>query len=112
MEWVSTNWELIMAAFRQGQYFSGLINPLGLAFCAVLILASVVLPRARKKLLLVVCGTWAYITVHHFTLEKTEAELRSFDVVAGTSSIGDIALFFIGCALITGVLLYFILVRD
>ena len=112
MEWLTGNWALIAAAFREGHYFAGLTNPLGVAITVLLVVAAIAIPRWRKKLLLVLGGGWAYITVHHFTLEKTEVELKSFDVLHGSSSVGDMALFFVGFAIITGVLLYFILVRD
>jgi len=112
MEWLTTNWALIADAFKDGHYFDGLANPLGLLITGLLVFCAIVMPRFRKKLLLLVCGAWAYITVHHFTLEKTAVELQTFDMVHGKSSIGDMALFFVGFAAITGTLLYFILVRE
>jgi hypothetical protein len=112
MEWFTTNWALIADAFTNGHYFTGLTNPLGLLITGTLVFFGFVLPRFRKTIFLIVGGGWAYLTVHHFTLEKTVVDLQSFDAVHGTSSIGNMALFFLSCAIITGVLLYFILVRD
>jgi len=112
MNWLSTNWPLFAQAFTSGHYFEGMTNQLGLAITAGLIVMAIFSPRMRKPVLMFLIAMWGYTTVYHFTLEGASAEFVGEKAAGNISNVGNVAVFVIGCVIVSASLLYYFFVKD
>ncbi|NLH50444.1 MAG: hypothetical protein GX444_17840 [Myxococcales bacterium] len=106
MQWVIDNWELVVLAWGNGNYFNALINPLGLGVSAILLVLGLLIGNFRKPFLLSLFAVWVLIPLHHFTIEHTEID------VGNVTGFGGVAVFFIGVVVVVGVAAYFVFVRE
>ena len=113
MEWLTENWQLASGLFLAGRYFNALATQLGILITILLFIFGMIYTRQRKKLFLTMFALWGYSAVYHFTIEKTSAAAgEGGNLVQNVVGVGAMAEFFLGAAVVTGVLLYFILVRE
>ncbi|HPQ70328.1 MAG TPA: hypothetical protein PKW95_14465 [bacterium] len=112
MEWLSENWQLVSGLVVSGRVFDALTTQLGIAITIVLFIFGMIYTRHRKKLFMVLFALWGYSAVYHFTVERTEAAGEGGNLVQNVVGVGAMAEFFLGAAVVTGVLLYFGLVRE
>ncbi len=112
MEWLTENWQLASGLIVKGRVFDALTTQLGIAVSIVLFLFGMIYTRYRKKLFMVLFALWGFSSVYHFTIERTTAAGDGGNLVQNVVGVGAMAEFFLGAAVVTGVLLYFGLVRE
>lgn len=106
MDWLTTNWDIVLKFIQAGKYFDALINPLGIAISLMPVVLSVPIARMRKFLCLTTFLLWSFIPLYHYTMEGTKVEAGS------SGGFGSVGIFAAGCFLILGILVYFLMIKE
>jgi len=107
MDYIAESFKLV----TDGHFFNFLISPVGLGLTVLILVLSAFTAKFRKIFIVADFGVWAYAVLYHFTLEKRTGLLGA-NMEESVSGLPGMVGFVLGFVLITGIILYFLLVRD